>query len=90
MNKEQATKHKRFIFFSVNGIVSAVFLNETERGKELEECIKEMNEKDTKYAYEKVFINYLIHAQTVYWENHGLTVIWSTHEELYDDLEGLH
>lgn len=37
-----------------------------------------------------VGIYYFIQAQTVYWEQHGLKVIWSSHEDLFTDLESLH
>lgn len=96
VNQENTVQQQRFIFFSVDDIVSAVFSKEIEKesklekGKKLEECIADINKENSEYAFEKLFINYLIHAQTVYWKQHGLTVIWSSHEELYDDLESLH
>lgn len=90
VNKEDAKKHEKFIFFSVDDIVRAVFAKETGEKKDIEDCVREMNEADSKYAFEKLFINYLINAQTVYWKDHGLNVIWSSHEQLYDDLEQLH
>lgn len=49
-----------------------------------------MNITNSKYAFEKMFINYLVHAQTLYWKNHGLEVIWSSHEELPGVLESLY
>ena len=48
------------------------------------------NVTNSKYAFEKMFINYLVHAQTLYWKNHGLEVIWSSHEELPGVLESLY
>lgn len=46
-----------------------------------------MNKADSKYSFEKLFISYLIIAQTIYGEDHGLREIWTSHEQLYDDLE---
>jgi len=79
MNQEgNEISHKRYIFFSVDDIANAVFSDKkTGTKKKIEKYLK-----DDKYAYEKVFINYLIHAQSVYWKEHGLDVIWSSHEEL--------
>lgn len=90
VNKEKASAHERFIFFSVNDIVKAVFTKEIASGKKLDACIRVMNSSSSEYAFERLFINYLIYAQTVYWEKHGIKVIWSSHEELYEDLEKLH
>lgn len=90
VNQENAATQQRFIFFSVDDIVKAVFTREINKGKNLSDCILQMNKAGSEYAFEKLLINYLINAQTVYWEKHGLTVIWSTHEELYSDLEKLH
>ena len=45
---------------------------------------------NSKYKFEKFFINYLIQAQTMYWEQHGLKVIWSSHEEIFTHLNSLH
>lgn len=90
VSQENAMPHERFIFFSVNDIVNAVFSKELKLGKKIEDCIKIMQETSSQYSFEKLFINYLINAQSVYWEKHGLKVIWSSHEQLYDDLEFLH
>lgn len=86
VNQENALPHERYIFFAVDDIVNAVF-NSNEDTKD---CINKMISNESEYSFEKLFINYLIHAQTVYWEKHGLKVIWSSHEDLYNDLEGLH
>lgn len=91
VNQENSLSHERYIFFSVDDIVNAVFKGEVKKGKELKDCIDSMNtERNSEYKFEKFFINYLIQAQTVYWEQHGLKVIWSSHEEIYEDLESLH
>lgn len=90
VNRENAMLHDRYIFFPINDIVNAVFAEEKSTGKQLDECIQKMESADSAYSFEKLFINYLIHAQTVYWEKHGMKVIWSSHEELYRDLEELH
>jgi hypothetical protein len=83
--------HNRYIFFSVDDIVQAVFHEEVEeRHRKLKDCISEMNKDNSKYAYEKLFIDYLIRSQTAYWQKHHLKVIWSSHEQLYRDLDKLH
>lgn len=90
VNQENSISHERYIFFSVDDIVRAVFEREIKGGTDLDECIQGLDKEDSKYAFEKFFINYLIHAQTVYWEQHGLKVIWSSHEDIYHDLESIH
>lgn len=90
INQDRSNAHSRYIFFSVDDIVYAVFSEEIRKGRCISECIQEMNQTDGKYAYEKRMINYLIHAKTIYWFRHGITVIWSSHEELPSDLDGLH
>ncbi len=90
VDKEEVSSHGRYIFFSVDDIVNAVFAEELKSGEDLSECIKIMNITNSKYAFEKMFINYLVHAQTLYWKNHGLEVIWSSHEELPGVLESLY
>lgn len=90
VDKEEVSSHGRYIFFTVDDIVNAVFAEELKNGVDLSECIKIMNITNSKYAFEKMFINYLVHAQTLYWKNHGLEVIWSSHEELPGVLESLY
>lgn len=91
VNQENSISQERYIFFSVDDIVQAVFTNEFKEGKKLEECIDDMNgNNNSKYKFEKFFINYLIQAQTMYWEQHGLKVIWSSHEEIFTHLNSLH
>lgn len=91
VEQEKIKSHHRYIFFLVDDIVSAVFSKETDKGNKLSDCIREMSENDHEsFTYEKFLINYMIHAQTVYWESHGLTVIWSSIEELASDLDNLH
>ena len=68
VNQENAMTHERYIFFSVNDIVYAVFARELKNGKKIEDCIRDMNKSHSEYSYEKMFINYLIHAQSVYWK----------------------
>lgn len=90
VNQENSILQERYIFFSVDDIVKSVFKRENANGKKLEECISNINADNSDCAFEKFFINYLIQAQTVYWEQHGLKVIWSSHEDLFTDLESLH
>lgn len=96
INEEKSKKKFSYIFFSANDIVAAVYEAVRKKidpssGKEItfETFIKEMNRKDSIYAYEKLLINHMIYAQTVYWEKKGLKVIWSTHAELPSDLTKL-
>lgn len=83
--------HQRYIFFLVDDIVAAIFRRETEKGIKLSTCIEEMtNSTNNRFTFEKYFINYIIHAQTLYWKGHGLKVIWSSIAELASDLESIH
>ena len=95
VGQDDIKPRERYIFFSVDDIVWAVFQKELEGKKDkkayLDECIRQMNEPgNEKYSFEKLYINYMVRAQTQYWKNHGLKVIWSSHEELPDDLDRLH
>lgn len=98
MNRENTTLKARYIFFSVDDIVYAVFAkelqkneeNEENKRKDIEDYVREMNKLNSQYSFEKLFINYLINSQTIYWGHYGLKVIWSSHEQLYEDLEQLH
>lgn len=40
------------------------------------------------YRYEKLLVNHLVYAQGMYWKEHGLEVIWTSHEDLPKDLRG--
>lgn len=96
VEKDKMRTRDRYIFFSVDDITKAVFQKELagvskeEYYDKLSKCIEEMNKPNSRYAFEKLFINFLIYAQTLYWEKHKLTVIWSSHEELPGDLDELH
>lgn len=41
-----------------------------------------VNDTKDEYNFEKVLINHIVWAKTQYWEDHGLSVIWSTLDEL--------
>lgn len=91
VKQEEILSHERYIFFSIDDIVSAVLVKEAKNKQDVEKCIEIMNRSvDSEYAFEKLFINYMIQAQTQYWKNHGLKVIWSSHDELPGVLESLH
>ena len=91
VDQEQINRHDRYIFFLVDDIVAAVFRKETDKGTELSHCIEEMNnDTNNRFTFEKLFINYMIHAQTLYWDEHGLKVIWSSREELASDIDSIH
>ena len=88
IEKEKRDRQQYYIFFSVDGIVKSVFSKYLKKFS-LDQCIEDMK-NGRKYAYEQLFINYLIDIQTTYWNNHGFQVIWSSHEQLSCDLERLH
>lgn len=97
VEQEELAPRQRYIFFLVDDIVSAAFRNETDKVSSkdkntvLSKCIDEMTDNTTsRYTYERIFINFMIHSQTMYWKDHGLKVIWSSREELAQDLESLH
>lgn len=96
VKQDKMKPHSRYIFFAVDDIVKAVFqkelegLTEGEKDTRLRECIKAMNAKESGYVYERLLINHLIHAQSLYWENHGLTVIWTSLQELPEQLDNLY
>lgn len=90
IRRDRNNAHKRYIFFSVDDIVNAVFGGLEKADGSVSECIKIMNQNNGRYAYEKLMINYLIHAQTIYWFKNGIEVIWSSHEELPYNLDSLH
>ena len=89
VSRETCKRH--YIFFLVDDIAETVFKSELKPESDIEKCIQEMNEPgDSKYAFEKIFMNYLIHAQTVYWKHYGMDVIWSSRKSLAEDLNSLH
>lgn len=90
IRRDRNNAHKRYIFFSVDDIVNAVFGGLEKADGSVSQCIKIMNQNNGRYAYEKLMINYLIHAQTIYWFKNGIEVIWSSHEELPYNLDSLH
>lgn len=87
VNQDKMKAHKRYIFFAIDDVVNAVLCNE----KDMDTCIEKMRDSATgEYAFEKLLINHLIHAQTLYWKKHGLNVIWTSISELAGDLDSLH
>lgn len=90
VKQEEAVVSERFIFFSVDDIVKSVFDGIVNEKENIDSCIEKMNRDNSKYSFQKLFINYLINAQTIYWEAYGMTVIWTSHEEMFHDLESLH
>ena len=89
-SEENAMLKEHYIFFSINSIVESVLSEKIKSEKEWEERLEALYRGEKEYAFERLMINYLAFAQTKYWERHGLKVIWSSHEELYQDLESLH
>lgn len=92
--KKEEKNVKKYIFFCaddiIKGVINACHKNEIETEQDWEVVLRSMQEtKDNTYMFEKVLINHLLWEKTMYWENHGLTVIWSTVDTLPDDLCGL-
>lgn len=96
-------KIKRYIFFCLDDILKSIVTTccrekvkeKKEKGitdsKHAWKFVLEdiLNDKEGEYNFEKVLINHIIWAKTRYWADHGLTVIWSTLEELPGHLYGL-
>lgn len=51
--------------------------------------ISKIKEKDVNLDYERLMINQMVVSKTLYWEDKGMNVIWSTQEELPEVLMGL-
>lgn len=90
VDRDRTNPCKRYIFFSVDDIVNAVIGNIKKTGETIDTYVMMMSENSDEIAYEKLMVNYLIHAQTIYWGKHGIQVVWSSHEELPRDLDSLH
>lgn len=85
VNQDKMKEHARYIIFSVDDIVKSVFTDIND----VEGAVKQMS-RGSEYEFERLMINHLIHAQTLYWKNHGLTVLWTSIEELPCMLDRLH
>ncbi|HIY63835.1 MAG TPA: SIR2 family protein [Candidatus Mediterraneibacter stercoripullorum] len=85
VNQDRMKEHDRYIFFAVDDIVKAIFSGEDD----IEVAVKKMADGKG-YSYEKLMINHLIYAQTLYWKKHGLTVIWTSISELPEKINSLH
>lgn len=85
------TKHeiRHSIFFSADDVFNMVYKSRPEEDKAIgmNEYIEQI--KDGKREYEKLMMNHIIVSKTLYWEEKGMNVIWSTHEELAGILKGL-
>lgn len=85
------TEHKigHNIFFSADDVFNMVYKGrkDEDKGIKKDEFLQQI--KDGKREYEKLMMNHIIVSKTLYWEEKGMNVIWSTHEELAGILKGL-
>lgn len=81
---------KHNIFFSVNDIVYMVFEGIKDKKLSKEEFVERIKDRGNKeYDYERLIINQILVSKTLYWEEKGMNVIWSTWEELPHMLKSL-
>ncbi|MCM1231263.1 MAG: SIR2 family protein [Ruminococcus flavefaciens] len=86
MNKN-GDKIKHYIFFCVDDILNMVYEG-TDKKLAKSDFIEQLGKDE--FAYEKLMINHIIVSKTLYWEDKGMNVIWSTLEELPRLLMSLH
>lgn len=82
-------KIKHNIFFCVDDIFNMVYKSraEEDKGVERDDYIRQI--KEQKREFERLMINQILVSKTLYWEEKGMNVIWSTHEELAEILKNL-
>lgn len=80
MNQKEG-KIKHYIFFCIDDIVNMVYAG-TDKVLTKDDFIRQIEEGDTKYDFEKLMINQMVVSKTLYWEDKGMNVIWSTREGL--------
>lgn len=79
---------KHYIFFCIDDIVNMVYEG-TDKRLSKEAFISKIKEKDVNLDYERLMINQMVVSKTLYWEDKGMNVIWSTQEKLPEVLMGL-
>lgn len=85
---QDGNKVKHYIFFCVDDIVNMVYEG-TDKKLKREDFIGRMKERDEEFDYERLMINQIVVSKTLYWEEKGMDVIWSTWEELSQMLMSL-
>lgn len=78
INREE-NKIKHYIFFCVDDIVKMVYEG-IDKKLSQDDFISKLKEKE--FDYERLVINQMVVSKTLYWEEKGMNVIWSTWEEL--------
>lgn len=81
-------KVNHYIFFCVDDIVNMVYEG-TDKKIEKEDFIRQLNNKNEEYDYERLMVNQMVVSKTLYWEDKGMKVIWSTQSELPEMLMSL-
>lgn len=87
--KENGSRSKHRIFFCADDIVDMVYNGLKASSLTEEEFIKGICFKNKKFNYESLLINQIIVSKSVYWEEKGMDVIWSTRKELPQVLKSL-
>lgn len=81
-------KINHYIFFCVDDIVNMVYEG-TDKKLGKKDFVLQLKEKNEKYDYERLMINQMVVSKTLYWEDKGMNVIWSTQSELPEMLMNL-
>lgn len=81
-------KINHYIFFCVDDIVNMVYEG-TDKKIEKEDFIRQLKKKNEEYDYERLMVNQMVVSKTLYWEDKGMKVIWSTQSELPEMLMNL-
>ncbi len=86
----EGNKIKHNIFFSADDIVNMVYAGRENKKLAREEFVEQIKDRENKeYDYERLIINQILVSKTLYWEEKGMNVIWSTWEELPHMLKNL-
>lgn len=76
---KNGNKMKHYIFFCADDILNMVYEG-TDQKITKEEFAGQLKKEE--FVYEKLMINHILVSKTLYWEDKGMNVIWSTLEEL--------
>lgn len=85
---QNGDKINHYIFFCLDDIVNMIY-GGTDKEIDKEDFIEQIKDKNGKYDYERLMINQMVVSKTLYWEDKGMKVIWSTHAELPKMLKDL-
>lgn len=80
INRDE-NKIKHYIFFCIDDIINMIYEG-TDKKQTREDFIRLLRERETEFDYERLMINQMVVSKTLYWEEKGMNVIWSTWEEL--------